>query len=336
MAASVATRDPEPAALPETTTRTSPGGAPEPGGVPGPGGAPAHGGAPGPGRTGRPRPRPARRAPALPFGHALDDLPALREPTGEDELFILEHRGHPAATVLGLAFRLWSPPVAGDGAPASTATGLPECPVPYQGLPAVCAGSIALQIRRDWLGDLVRTDAACTAPWCGKRVDVAFSIDDYLDHHRPRAFRGATPEPGGTGWLVLSGTEVRFRVPTIGDLVAALATADPEETLARQCVDPDRVPAAVARRIDRALAALAPSLASDVTGSCPECGQQVSLRFDPVSYALAELRDAAAGVHEQVWLLASAFGWREREILGMPRCRRAIYAELAERDRRGS
>ena len=73
-----------------------------------------------------------------------------------------------------------------------------------------------------------------------------------------------------------------------------------------------------------------------MTGSCPECGQQVSLRFNPVSYALAELRDAAAGVHEQVWLLASAFGWREREILGMPRCRRAIYAELAERDRRGS
>jgi hypothetical protein len=192
-----------------------------------------------------------------------------------------------------------------------------------------------LQVRRDWLGDLVRTDAACGSAQCRQRVDIAFSIGDYLDHHRPRAFRGATPEPGGTGWLVLSGTEVRFRVPDLGDLLAALATADPDETLVHRCVRPARVPAALARRVDRALAALAPSQASDVTGRCPECGQQMSLRFDPVSYALAELRDAAAGVHEQVWLLASAFGWREREILRMPRRRRAVYADLAERDRRG-
>lgn len=261
------------------------------------------------------------------------DLPALREPTGEDELFVLEHRGHPAATVLGLAFRLWAPPSpAGD--PAAEA-GLPECPAPWGRLPAVCAGAIALQVRRDWLGDLVRTDAACGSPRCGERVDIAFSIADYLNHHRPRAFRGATPEPGGTGWLALSGTEVRFRIPTLSDLLAALAAADPDETLAHRCVRPDRVPAALARRVDRALAALAPSPAGDVTGRCPECGQPMSLRFDPVSYALAELRDAAAGVHEQVWLLASAFGWREREILRMPRRRRAIYADLAERDRRG-
>lgn len=273
--------------------------------------------------------------PALPVIPGLDDLPALREPTGEDELFVLEHRGHPAETVLGLAFRLWSPPMASGGTPAGPAASRPECPAPGRLLPAVCAGSIALQVRRDWLGDLVRTDVACPAPRCGQRVDVAFSIGDYLGHHRPRAFRGATPEPGGTGWLVLTGSKVRFRVPTISDLVAALATADPEDTLAQRCVRPGRVPADLARRVDRALTALAPSLAGDVTGSCPECGQQVSLRFDPVSYALAELRDAAAGVHEQVWLLASAFGWREGEILRMPRRRRAIYAELAERDRRG-
>jgi hypothetical protein len=281
----------------------------------------------------RPVATPEAAPSVLPVWPALDDLPALREPTGDDELFVLEYRGHPVAAVLGLAFRLWSPPA--DGSPAGASAGLPECPAPCQRLPAVCAASIALQVRRDWLGDLVRTDAVCPAPQCGKRVDVTFSIGDYLDHHRPRAFRGATPEPGGAGWLALSGTEVRFRVPTIGDLVAALAAADPEETLARQCVRPDRVPAAVARRIDRALAALAPSLASEVTGRCPECGRPFSLRFEPISYALAELREAAAGVHEQVWLLASAFGWREAEILRMPRRRRAVYAELAERDRRG-
>jgi hypothetical protein len=275
--------------------------------------------------------RSPRTAPAWP---ALEDLPAPREPTGEDELFVLEYRGHPVAAVLGLAFRLWSPPPA-SGSAVTAAAGLPACPPSYRQLPAVYAGAIALQLRRDWLGDLVRTDAVCAAPQCGKRVDVAFSIGDYLHHHRPRAFRGVIAEPGEDGWLALSGTEVQFRVPTIGDLMTALTEADPEAMLARRCVRPDQVPAAVARRIDRALAALAPSLASEVGGRCAECGRPISLRFDPVSYALAELREAAAGVHEQVWLLASAFGWREAEILRMPRHRRAIYAEMAERDRRG-
>src|SRR6202041_737740 len=78
--------------------------------------------------------------PALPVIPGLDDLPAL-----------LEHRGHPAETVLGLAFRLWSPPMAAGGTPAGPAAALPECPAPGRLLPAVCAGSIALQVRRDWL-----------------------------------------------------------------------------------------------------------------------------------------------------------------------------------------
>ena len=43
------------------------------------------------------------------------------------------------------------------------------------------------------------------------------------------------------------------------------------------------------------MTALAPSLIGAVTVHCPACGGRGQLRFDPVSYALSELRDKPAG-----------------------------------------
>ena len=81
------------------------------------------------------------------------------------------------------------------------------------------------------------------------------------------------------------------------------------------------------------MTALAPSLAGAVTAYCPACGGSDLLRFDPVGYALSELRDAAVGLYDEVHLLASAFGWPEEAILALPRTRRARYAALIRRER---
>jgi hypothetical protein len=257
-------------------------------------------------------------------GSATGALSWPRQPTGEDEVYVLEHRGHPAATVLGLASRLWAQPPDRAGGPWSA-----PCPPHWQDLPAVTVGTLALSMRRAWLGDLVRTETICADPSCGQPVDIEFSITAYLDYHRPRKARWTAPA-SAPGWHVLTGTDVQFRVPMISDLLAALQSPDPEALLAGRCIRPDRVPAAISRRIDRALTALAPSQTNQVTGTCPECGQPLSLTFEPVSYALTELRAAAASVYEQVSLVAAAFGWPEREILSMPRRRRSIYSELVQ------
>lgn len=124
-----------------------------------------------------------------------------------------------------------------------------------------------------------------------------------------------------------------FRLPTIADLRVAEASADPEHCLRQRCVRPATVPAAVARRVSRAMTALAPSLTGAVTVQCPVCGGSGQLLFDPVSYSLTELRAAAAGLYEEVHLLASAFRWPEDAILALPRSRRARYAELIRRDK---
>ncbi|HET9080132.1 MAG TPA: hypothetical protein VFO01_06410 [Trebonia sp.] len=242
----------------------------------------------------------------------------VREATGADELIVLEPGWSPVATLITLASRL-----------ATDAQGRTPA---WEELPAADAGAIALTIRQAWLGERISTDARCLRPGCLERMDIAFVIPAYLAHHRRRPYAGMRPGQDA-GWFELGAAPVSFRLPTIGDLRAAMASADPEHCLRERCVRPATVPAATARRVSRAMIALAPSLSGTVTVCCPACGDSSQLRFDPVSYSLTELREAAAGLYEEVHLLASAFRWPEDAILALPRSRRARYAELIRRDR---
>jgi hypothetical protein len=238
---------------------------------------------------------------------------AVHEPAGEDELFLLETALAPVPAVLGLARRVAG---AADGGA-----------VDWESLPAADLDAAALVIRRDWIGDAIRTDARCPEPDCGERIDVSFGIGEYLAHHRPRRERGVAEAPV-RGWFTLDGSPARFRIPAVADLLAAEADPRPGESLAGRCVEGAAVSRALARRLDRAMSALAPSLKDLVGGACPGCGQQVSMHFDPLGYTLAELRGAFGGIHLETHALASAYGWPEQVILALPRSRRRRYAEL--------
>jgi hypothetical protein len=235
----------------------------------------------------------------------------LLEPTGEDELLVLESAGSATATTLALAAQLATDP-AGR-------------PIDWLTLPAVDLGAVALLIRAAWLGSTIRTEALCPAGECDEPIDIAFGIQAYLEHHRPRRFRGATEvEPG---WFELSGTDVRFRIPTIADLLTA-CESNGAATMVELCVRPADPPAAVARRVDRALDSLAPRLDGELDGACPACGQTVNLRFEPIAYVLEELRDAATGLYTHVHELAATYHWSEQAILALGRRRRNGYVTM--------
>jgi hypothetical protein len=242
---------------------------------------------------------------------------AVREPTGEDEIYVLETALAPLPLILGLACRV-----------AVTVTG---SPVDWAGLPATDLGAAALVIRRSWVGEVIRTDAACPGPGCRERIDVNFAIGDYLQHHRPRRPRNVTT--AGEDWFTLTGAAVRFRLPTVADLLAAASCDQPAQELSSRCIDAPELPTALARRLDRALSALAPNLDDLLGGSCPACGHEVTMRFDPVGYALAELRQAFSSIHLETHALASAYGWPEEAILTLPRSRRRRYASLIADER---
>ena len=250
----------------------------------------------------------------------------VREATGADELVVLEPSRSPVATVVTLASRL-------------TTDSQGRTPA-WEELPAADVGAIALTIRQAWLGERISTDARCPSPGCLERMDIAFEIPAYMAHHRPAAYSGLGPAQD-TGWFELAsaGRVVVRRASVVpaahhrrpagrGRRPPTRSTASGNDACGRPTV-----PAAVARRVSRAMTALAPSLTGAVTVQCPACGGTGQLLFDPVSYSLTELRDAAAGLYEEVHLLASAFRWPEDAILALPRTRRARYAELIRRDR---
>lgn len=243
---------------------------------------------------------------------------AVCEPTGEDELYLVETALAPLSALLGLARRV-TRIVAGG-------------PLDWPGLPATDLDAAALVIRRAWIGDVIRTDTRCASPGCGERIDVSLGIWDYFEHHRPWRPRGVVLAPE-VGWFTLAGAAVRFRIPTVADLLAASADDRPADTLSSRCVDAPEISRALARRLDRAFSALAPSLNDLLGGICPACGNEMTMRFDPLGYTLTELRNAFSGIHHETHALASAYGWPEDVILALPRSRRRRYASIIADER---
>jgi hypothetical protein len=245
----------------------------------------------------------------------------VREATGADELFVVETTLAPVPAVLELARRV------GDSVAAS--------PLDWSRLPATDLDAAALMIRRSWIGDAIRTDATCPGPGCREQIDVSFGITDYIEHHRPRRPRGVTRAPD-EGWFALAGATVRFRIPTVADLLAAAAGDRPADTLSGRCIDAPEISRALARRLDRALSALAPNLDDLLGGTCPACGHDVTMRFDPLAYTLTELRNVFSSIHWETHALAGAYRWPEAAILALPRGRRRRYASIIADGRPGA
>jgi hypothetical protein len=187
---------------------------------------------------------------------------------------------------------------------------------------------LLLSLRQQVIGDRLSAEVVCQADACGERVDIVLSIADYVEHHRPRP--PARVAAVDQTWFRLDGLDVEFRVPSVADQLAIASEERSEQALARRCMRPPETSSRARRRVETAMEALAPSLASELTGSCPECGAAVSAWFDPLQYVLRELREQAEFVYDDVCAIARLTHWSETDILALPAARRARYAELAQ------
>lgn len=231
-----------------------------------------------------------------------------RESDGHDDLLLVE--GRPG---LETAVALVTRRSGGGGTD----------PVDARCLPVGDVDMLVVDLRRERLGERLVAEAACAQ--CAARIDIDFTLTDHLGHHRPRPARSAVPadEPD---WWRLRHAQTWFRLPTAGDVLAAGNGEDGHRALLEACVRGDRS-ARTVRAAERAMAALAPTLRSEVAGTCPECGAAVRLDVDVRELCLEELAFLAGGVLDEVHLLASAYHWSERHILTLPSSRRICYAE---------
>lgn len=153
-------------------------------------------------------------------------------------------------------------------------------------------------------------------PACGERIELGFSLEMLALAAASRAHRGAD---GGT----VDGTA--FRLPTAGDARAVEGHADAAERLLTACVD-GKPGASLRRRIDRAITRLAPILSRVVAAPCAACQTTLRAVIHVPTFVLGELVWTARSVFDDVHVIASGYGWREADILALPRTRRRRYA----------
>jgi hypothetical protein len=136
---------------------------------------------------------------------------------------------------------------------------------------------------------------------------------------------------------------VEFRLPTSLDLATLDPAADLEANrrqLLQRCVTTAHragvevaaaeLPAEVATAIAERMAEADPQADVQLALACPQCQHVWQASFDIVSYFWAEIQAGAGRLLREVHSLASAYGWRETEILALSPWRRQAYLELIE------
>lgn len=211
----------------------------------------------------------------------------------------------------------------------------PACPeYTSQALTALPLGrldSLLLTLREWTFGPLLTALVDC--PGCSAQIELKFNTaelrvaqsHDLAESHE----------------LEVDGVHVRFRLPDSRDLAAAGAAQNRESArtlLLERCIQTAErdghalplaelqdtvIPAVVAEmmRLDRQ---------ADVHLHlvCPVCGTQYSKLFYIGAFFWEEVQRWALRVLREVHSLASAYGWREADILSMSLRRRQFYLQM--------
>ena len=196
--------------------------------------------------------------------------------------------------------------------------------------------------------DAVHKAAALVRERFGDQVSAARSQPYYADVTNPHANKGAVVNYLSATYDIALNAEdpalvVRFQLPTVGDLRAAMATGtgDTEAVvtdLLTRCVTivadgpdgfgRDGLDASARDLIATAMAERDPQAEIELDLSCPSCGTPFAVVFDTSTFLLQELDVRAARVLEEVHALAFHYHWSEREILAMAPTRRERYLTL--------
>lgn len=189
-----------------------------------------------------------------------------------------------------------------------------------------------LRLRGALFGDTV--DAVCECPRCAEQLDVGFSVQELIEAQPPPA-----PEASDTPRareLRLADRTVTVRPPTSADLLAVLDEDDLEvahQQLLRRIVrdDGDRPADLTGPDLDAVsaeLAVLDPAACVELDLSCTECGYRWRPVFDIAGFLWAEVHAWAQRTLQDVHTLATAYGWREADILALTPLRRQAYLDL--------
>lgn len=186
-----------------------------------------------------------------------------------------------------------------------------------------------LRLRRLMFGPAAMGFAEC--PECGERVELPIDTAALADGP---VLAGST-NVATHHEMETNGSRVRFRVPNSRDLAEVVSASDASDGLHRlivRCiieVDPrNELSSEDIEALARAMLEADPHAEIILVFSCPGCARRWEMLFDITHFFWNEIAAEARRFLREIDALARAYGWTEREILGLSTRRRQSYLEL--------
>ena len=179
------------------------------------------------------------------------------------------------------------------------------------------------------------SDLSCvvTSPECGERLSFSFAVTDVLLR--------SSEAPAEALQIEADGYSATFRLPNSRDLVELerQGGGDAQRLLERcvmhlehggEAVALNVVPEAVKEAVVARMAEADPQADVQLDLNCQACDHSWASPFDILSFFWREIDAWARRTVREVHSLASAYGWREADILAMSAWRRQLYLTMAD------
>jgi hypothetical protein len=191
-----------------------------------------------------------------------------------------------------------------------------------------------LNLRESAFGSQMTGLTPC--PACSRQLEVSFTVS---------SVRVASPtDPVGPCTLTHADYQVDFRLPNGEDLTSLTPDLDRsanQRRLLERCllnvrrngeaVPFDEFPAELRTAVSERMAETDPQADVQLSLACPDCDHRWQAPLDIVSYLWAEIHEWATRLLRDIHTLASAYGWREADILALSPWRRQAYLEMINR-----
>ncbi|MDV3353866.1 phage baseplate protein [Leptothoe sp. LEGE 181152] len=188
-----------------------------------------------------------------------------------------------------------------------------------------------LTLREQILGSNLVSVVNC--PSCNNALELNFAVSDIRQPSVLESTSGLL--------LTTEDYEIKFRLPNSLDLCAVEQmsnVAQAAQQILERCilsvhyqgqpVLPNHIPPSVNQALLEKMEQADQQADIQLAVSCPDCGHQWQAPFDILSFFWQELTAWAQRILQDVHQLASAYGWREADILAMSPQRRQFYLEI--------